>query len=222
MPLEIFRSPQLLFILISGLVISVINVVIIFYIPLWMQHVNHVTATFSGSIMIPLSILWPLGSIVAGNMLVKLGVRKLIVLGSIFLCAGTIGMATITLNTSYLLLMLYIAFSGFSFGILLTALLILSTMVTSEKIRGAGMSAVQLFRTLGQAVGLVIFGLFLYNDTDNAQYSLLLHESLKFIFLLVAGLAIMLSIYMIWFVYKENGEYRSIYEGRAVIASKEK
>lgn len=84
------------------------------------------------------------------------------------------------------------------------------------------MSAVQLFRTLGQAVGLVIFGLFLYNDTDNVQYSLLLHESLKFIFLLVSGLAIMLSIYMIWFVYKENGEYRSIYEGRAVIASKEK
>src|SRR5690606_36984900 len=38
MPLEIFRSRQFLFILISGLVLSIINIAIIFYIPLWMQH----------------------------------------------------------------------------------------------------------------------------------------------------------------------------------------
>lgn len=222
MPLEIFRSRQFLFILVSGLILCVVNVAIIFYIPLWMQHVKHASATLSGSIMIPLSILWPLGSIVAGNWTVKFGIKRMILLGSFFLCAGSIGMATITLETSYIIVMIYIACSGFSFGILLTALMILSTMVASEKIRGAGMSAVQLFRTLGQAVGLVVFGLFLYSDTADAQYALHLHESLHLIFMLVAGLSLLLSLYMIWIAWTEKGEYRSFYDGKVAIAAKQK
>lgn len=222
MPMEIFRSRQFLFILISGLVVSIINVAIIFYIPLWMQHVNHASATMSGSIMIPLSILWPIGSIVAGNVTVKLGIKRMIVLGCIFLCAGSIGMASISMSTSYVLVMLYIACSGFSFGILLTALMILSTMVASQKIRGASMSAVQLFRTLGQAVGLVIFGLFLYSDTENTQYSLHLHESLHTIFMMIGALSILLSIYMVWIAWTEKGEYSSVFDGKAAIAAKQK
>jgi len=221
MPLEIFRSRQFLFVLISGLVISIINVAIIFYIPLWMQHVNHTSARLSGSVMIPLSIMWPIGSIVAGNLTIKLGIKKMILIGSLFLCLGSIGMATIGLETSYWLVMLYSACSGFSFGVLLTALMILSTMIASERIRGAGMSAVQLFRSIGQAVGLVIFGLFLYSDTENAQYSLHLHESLHLIFMMVAGFSILLSVYMIWIAWTEKGEYRSFYEGKAVIAAKQ-
>src|SRR5690606_38452784 len=222
MPLEIFRSRQFLFILITGFMISVINVAIIFYIPLWMQHVNGVSATRSGSIMIPLSILWPLGSIVAGNLTVKYGIKRMILLGSLFLCAGSIGLATITTGTSNFIIMLYIACSGFSFGILLTSLMILSTTVASERIRGAGMSAVQLFRTLGQAVGLVIFGLFLYSDVENASYAAYLSERLHTIFIMIAMLAVLLSVYMIWVASIQKGEYRSFYEGKARIASKQK
>ncbi|MEK4250130.1 MDR family MFS transporter [Paenibacillus sp. FSL W7-1287] len=222
MPLEIFSNRQFLFILITGFMISVINVAIIFYIPLWMQHVNGVSATRSGSIMIPLSILWPLGSIVAGNLTVKYGIKRMILLGSLFLCAGSIGLATITTGTSNFIIMLYIACSGFSFGILLTSLMILSTTVASERIRGAGMSAVQLFRTLGQAVGLVIFGLFLYSDVENPSYAAYLSESLHTIFIMIAMLAVLLSVYMIWVASIQKGEYRSFYEGKARIASKQK
>ncbi|MCM3631905.1 MDR family MFS transporter [Paenibacillus camelliae] len=222
MPLEIFSNRQFLFILITGFMISVINVAIIFYIPLWMQHVNGVSATRSGSIMIPLSILWPLGSIVAGNLTVKYGIKRMILLGSLFLCAGSIGLATITTGTSNFIIMLYIACSGFSFGILLTSLMILSTTVASERIRGAGMSAVQLFRTLGQAVGLVIFGLFLYSDVENPSYAVYLSESLHTIFIMIAMLAVLLSVYMIWVASIQKGEYRSFYEGKARIASKQK
>lgn len=219
MPLEIFTNRQFLFILITGFVISVINVSIIFYIPLWMQHVNHVSATVSGSIMIPLSILWPLGSIVAGNLTVKYGVKRMIALGSVFLCAGSIGVSIVTQYTSYPIVMLFIACSGFSFGILLTALMILSTTVASERIRGAGMSAVQLFRTLGQAVGLVIFGLFLYSDAENPNYAANLNDSLHVIFMMIAGLSILLSVYMMWVTWTQD---QSSYEGKAAIASKQK
>jgi len=222
MPLEIFSNRQFLFILISGFMISVINVAIIFYIPLWMQHVNGVSATMSGSIMIPLSILWPLGSIVAGNLTVNYGIKRMVLLGSIFLCAGSIGLATITMHTPYFVVMLCIACSGFSFGILLTSLMILSTTVASEKIRGAGMSAVQLFRTLGQAVGLVIFGLFLYSDVENPSYSSYLNESLHSIFIMIAVLSVLLSGYMLWVAWNEKGEYRSFYEGKVRIAAKQK
>lgn len=197
-PLEIFTNKMFRFTLISGFVLSAITVAIIFYIPLWMQHVRGFSATGSGLVMIPLSITWPLGSIFAGQYAFRYGMRKMGVIGSIFLIAGSGCMATITANTSPILIMLYILMSGMAFGILLSSFGFLASAVASEKVRGAGLSAVQLFRSLGQAVGLVLFGMLLYSQTKSPQYISLLELSLRQIFGMIAVISLLLVVYIIW------------------------
>lgn len=197
-PLVIFTDKMFRFTLVSGFLLSVINVAIIFYIPLWMQHVKGFTATGSGVIMIPLSITWPLGSILAGQYTYRLGLRKVAFLGALFLLIGSACMATIGFNTSPALIMLYIAFCGFSFGVLLSSFSFLASAVASEQVRGAGLSAVQLFRSLGQAVGLVLFGMLLYTQVESLQYIQLLEQSLRQIFAAIAIVSILLVVYIMW------------------------
>ncbi|MCR8656391.1 MDR family MFS transporter [Paenibacillus endoradicis] len=197
-PLEIFTNKMFRFTLISGFVLSAITVAIIFYIPLWMQHVKGFSATGSGLIMIPLSITWPLGSILAGQFAFRYGMRKMGLIGSIFLLLGSGAMATITVDTSPILIMIYILISGMSFGVLLSSFSFLASAVASEKVRGAGLSAVQLFRSLGQAVGLVLFGMLLYSQTKSPQYVSLLEISLRQIFGAIAIISLLLVIYITW------------------------
>lgn len=198
MPLVIFTDKLFRFTILSGFIISLINVAIIFYVPLWMQHVKGFTATASGIVMIPLSIAWPLGSIGAGQCIHRLGLRKIAFLGASLLLIGTICMSTISMHTSPILIMLFTACCGLSFGILLSSLTFLASAVATENVRGAGLSAVQLFRSLGQAVGLVLFGLLLYTGVTSHNYITLLANSLQHIFTAIAALAVLLTLYIAW------------------------
>ncbi|HIW33423.1 MAG TPA: MFS transporter [Candidatus Paenibacillus intestinavium] len=197
-PLVIFTNKMFRFTLISGFVISALTVAIIFYIPLLMQDVKGFSATGSGLIMIPLSITWPLGSILAGQYAFRFGMKKMGLIGSIFLVIGSGCMATITGDTSPILIMLYILISGMAFGILLSSFSFLASAVASEEVRGAGLSALQLFRSLGQAVGLVVFGMLLYSQTKSPNYISLLELSLRQIFGVIAMISLLLAIYIGW------------------------
>lgn len=204
-PLVIFSNNLFRFSIIAGFVLSLINVAIIFYVPLWMQHVKGYSATSSGFVMIPLSITWPLGSILAGQFIHKLGMRFMSWLGAVFLVTGSFFMSTVTIQTSYIFIMVYTALCGLSFGILLSSLTFLASTVASHQVRGAGLSAVQLFRSLGQAVGLVLFGLFLYTNTEANQYISLLAHSLHLIFTAIALISLLLSIYILWIMKNKQG-----------------
>jgi EmrB/QacA subfamily drug resistance transporter len=196
-PLTLFKDKLLLFAFIGGFIVSVINVTIIFYVPLWMQGMMGKSATFSGVVMIPLSIGWPLGSILTGQLINKLGVRVIILLGSLCLIIGSLGMATISHITPIWLIMLYTALAGFSFGIYLTIYTFIVSVTGSKQNRGAAMSTAQLLRSLGQAVGLAIFGMFIFTNELDPSYIELLEKSLRLVFMLVAILAVGMVIYII-------------------------
>jgi len=196
-PLSLFSNKLLTFSFVGGFIISMINVAIIFYVPLWMQGMKGESATYSGMVMIPLSITWPLGSILAGQFISKFGLKRLCLIGSAFLILGNVGMATIQNNTSVWLIMLYIGIAGISFGILLTVFTIIVSFVANVNNRGAAMSSTQLLRSLGQAIGLAIFGLFLFSNELDPQYVALLEQSLQFIFLLVAILSLVMVAFVI-------------------------
>lgn len=197
-PLVIFSNKLFRFSILAGFILSLINVAIIFYVPLWMQHVKGYSATSSGIIMIPLSILWPLGSILAGQYIHKLGMRIMTWLGASLLVLGCSLMSTVTIQTSSIFIMVFTAICGLSFGILLSSYTFLASTVASQNVRGAGLSAVQLFRSLGQAVGLVMFGLLLYTKTEDSQYVSLLAHSLQLIFTVIALISLLLAVYILW------------------------
>ncbi|HTG72002.1 MAG TPA: MDR family MFS transporter [Candidatus Udaeobacter sp.] len=189
-PFQLFRNRIISMANLNSLLLCVINVVVIFYLPLWIQGVYGKPATFSGLAMIPLSIAWPLGSILAGNWISKKGLRFISVAGSCFLLAGSIGFSFMTAVTPIALFVVYTFMSGLSFGLSLTSLTVAVSSAVGWELRGSAVASNNFIRTLGQTIGITVFGMLLHTGKANAIESTVLEGSLHNIFVWVAVLSV--------------------------------
>ncbi|WP_201008955.1 MDR family MFS transporter [Paenibacillus glycanilyticus] len=198
-PLQIFKIRTISAVNAISFLICVINVVAIFYLPLWIQGVLGESATYSGMAMIPLSIGWPLGAILAGNFIAKYGMRRIAVTGSFFLIAGSAGFMLMNAHTSIVLFMVYTCLSGLSFGLSLTSFTVAVTSAVSWELRGAAVGSNNFIRTLGQTVGIAMFGLLLNTGNTEAIDALKLEHSLHRIFMILGVMSVvaLLSMFML-------------------------
>ncbi len=181
-PLRLFKMRVIAMSNLSSFLLCVINVVVIFYLPLWIQGVTGKSATYSGIFMIPLSVGWPLGSILAGNLISKLGLKTINLIGAAFLLAGSWGFASIDAGTPLFALLVLTFLSGLSFGLILTSLMVAVTSAVGWQSRGAAVSGNNLIRTLGQTFGITMFGLLLHTGSADAIEPDVLETSLRNIF----------------------------------------
>lgn len=185
-PFQLFRNRIISMANLDSFLICVINVVIIFYLPLWIQGVYGKPATYSGLAMIPLSIAWPLGSILAGNWIAKKGLRYISVIGSFFLLVSSIGFSYMTASTPVLLFVLYTFMAGLSFGLSLTSLTVAVSSAVGWELRGSAVASNNFIRTLGQTVGITVFGLLLHTGQADRIEAAVLEASLHTIFIWVS------------------------------------
>ncbi|MCM3625828.1 MFS transporter [Paenibacillus glycanilyticus] len=196
-PLQLFKLRTISTVNLVSFLLCVINVVAIFYLPLWIQGVLGESATYSGIAMIPLSIGWPLGAILAGNFIARFGMRNIAVLGSLFLIAGSAGFMFMTAHTSIVLFMIYTFLSGLSFGLSLTSFTVAVTSAVSWELRGAAVGSNNFIRTLGQTVGIALFGLLLNTGTTETIDAFKLEHSLHRIFILLGILSVLVLLVML-------------------------
>ncbi|WP_424765507.1 MDR family MFS transporter [Paenibacillus sp. sgz302251] len=193
-PFKLFRNRIISMANLHSFLICVINVVIIFYLPLWIQGVYGKPATYSGLVMIPLSIAWPLGSILAGNWIAKKGLRYISVIGACLLLASSIGFSLLTATTPIYLFILYTFMAGLSFGLSLTSLTVAVSSSVGWELRGAAVASNNFIRTLGQTIGITIFGLLLHTGQADRIEPAVLAASLHTIFLWMAVLSVLIII----------------------------
>ncbi|WP_138751459.1 MDR family MFS transporter [Paenibacillus sinopodophylli] len=193
-PFQLFRNRVISMANLDSFLLCVINVVVIFYLPLWIQGVYGKPATYSGLAMIPLSVAWPLGSILAGNWITRKGLRFIAVAGSCFLLAGSIGFATMTATTPLALFVPYTFLAGLSFGLSLTSLTVAVSSAVGWELRGSAVASNNFIRTLGQTIGITIFGLLLHTGSAGQIEPNVLAESLHTIFVGVAALSVLVVI----------------------------
>ncbi|CAM3152545.1 MDR family MFS transporter [Paenibacillus lupini] len=196
-PLQLFKLRTISTVNAISFLLCVINVVAIFYLPLWIQGVIGESATYSGLAMIPLSIGWPLGAILAGNWIAKLGMRKIAFVGSMFLVVGSIGFMLMTEHTSIVLFMIYTFLSGMSFGLSLTSFTVAVSSSVSWELRGAAIGSNNFIRTLGQTVGIALFGLLLHTGSTEVIDADKLEHSLHRIFIILVGLSVIVMLAML-------------------------
>jgi len=189
-PFQLFRNPIISMANLSSFLLCVINVVIIFYLPLWIQGVYGKPATYSGLAMIPLSVAWPLGSILAGNWIAKKGLRFISVVGSCFLLVSSIGFAFMTASTSIVLFIVYTFLAGLSFGLSLTSITVAVSSAVGWELRGSAVASNNFIRTLGQTIGITVFGLLLHTGQADRIEATVLAGSLHKIFIWVAILSV--------------------------------
>ncbi|HEX2945272.1 MAG TPA: MDR family MFS transporter [Clostridia bacterium] len=156
-PFDIFTRTSTIVNVISFLA-SAVLIAINVYMPLYIQNVLGLSATVSGLTMAPMSVTWLLGSVYAGKAIPRFGEKAVIAVSSLVIAAGCLLMPTLGLNSPFYLVIVYTSFLGCGFGVGFTTLTIVVLMSVDYGKRGAATAANSLVRTLGQTIGISIFG----------------------------------------------------------------
>lgn len=186
-PLSLFRNRALSAANVSGFLLGFILVAFTFYIPLWIQSVTGLNATFSGVAMLPMSILWPTGAVLCGRLLARKSIRTVTMAGNLLIVLGCIGLFLMNPSSSIIFFMIITAVTGLGFGLSFTAYTVSVQSAVDWSMRGAAMGTNNLLRNLGQAVGIGVSGILLSVQLKGPELASSLH--LIYLLLIVLGAA---------------------------------
>lgn len=156
-PLQLFSIWPITVANLAIFLLGSVFIVVSFHIPLWIQGVYGGGATESGLVMIPISIMWPLCSIIAGRLISKKSFRFITLLGSIIIFIGCIGLSSASIETPIWLFMIYTAFIGAGMGFATTTYTVVVQSEVDWKLRGISVASFRFMQSLGQTIGIAVF-----------------------------------------------------------------
>lgn len=158
LPPTLFQIPIILVsnivtLLASGIVIG-LNV----YLPMWIQTILGKSATSSGLTLMPLSIAWPLGAALAGRYLYRVGSKVTSIFGVSLVTLGAAWLSALSLHSPYWFIIGIMIVIGLGMGYTLTPTTVLIQSAVGWKMRGAATASNMLMRSVGQTIGIAVFG----------------------------------------------------------------
>ncbi|AIQ11112.1 MDR family MFS transporter [Paenibacillus durus] len=158
LPLGLFRVRNIAFSTGSNLLISTLVIGLSTYVPLWVQGVNGGSAALSGLLIAPLSVGWIFGSVAGGRLILRAGSRRTAMLGLALIFAGALGLALLSRGSHSLPLLALMLLCGIGFGYCSTVFTIIAQSSVGHSMRGASTALNTFTRSLGQTVGVAVFG----------------------------------------------------------------
>lgn len=155
---KLFNSKSVLIINCVTLCVSGFLTGIDVYTPMWLQTLNGSSATLSGLALAPMSIFWMVGSFLAGKLLSRLEVKKILLIGSSLLFVSTIIYSIYPISTPYFVFCIIGVLLGIGFGMSITTSAVAIQESVETKLVGSATSLNTLFRTLGQSIMVAIYG----------------------------------------------------------------
>ncbi|XER07528.1 Multidrug resistance protein 3 [Sporomusa rhizae] len=128
------------------------------YLPIYIQNVLGFSAKMSGLALAPMSVAWLIASVILGKCIIKYGAKTAILISNVILLISTILMPTLGIDSSLLVLLLYVVIMGVGFGGAFTTLTIIVQESVEYNQRGVATATNSLLRTLGQTIGVSVFG----------------------------------------------------------------
>lgn len=157
-PFEIFTKANIIANFIS-LLASAILIALDAYMPLYIQSVLGFSAVISGLAMAPVSVAWLLSSFILSKIIDIYGKKAMVCISSMVLFLSCIFLGTLYLKASLTLVILYTSLMGFGFGGGFTTLTIIVQESVDYSKRGVATASNSLLRTMGQTVGVAVFGI---------------------------------------------------------------
>ncbi|WP_134699780.1 MDR family MFS transporter [Ammoniphilus sp. YIM 78166] len=177
--IEMFQNPMILWLNISGMIVTMGLFVVPFFIPLFAQEILGYSPLASGLILMGQVLGWNAGSVPAGKLILKVGYKKAILSGIGLLVLGGALLALFVPVLNYTLLLIIMFILGLGFGVCVTSFTIGVQEAVDPKERGISTS-IQLFsRNIGTTIGVTIVGGIL----NLAHGSFTLLESFQAIFI---------------------------------------
>ncbi|WP_125154250.1 MDR family MFS transporter [Clostridium rectalis] len=128
------------------------------YMPLFIQNVLGFPPTISGLTMSPMSVAWLLSAVILSKIISKYGARNITFISIIILVVSSSLLSTLNTSSSLINIIIYGSIMGFGFGGAFTILTIMVQMSVDYNNRGAATATNALLKTLGQTVGVSVFG----------------------------------------------------------------
>lgn len=166
LPLELFAIRNIAVSTGANLLVSTLIIGLSTYVPLWVQGVFGQSAALSGLLLAPMSVGWMLGSIAGGRMILRAGTRRTGMLGLFLVAVAAVGLTLMDADSSQLLLLLLMLCCGIGFGYASTVFTIIAQSSVQHEQRGASTALNTFIRSLGQTVGVAIFGSWLNFSID--------------------------------------------------------
>ena len=157
--LRTFMIQNIIAALISGVVMATEV-----YMPMWMQGILGLSASLGGFVVTPSSVVWILGSFIAGPMLVRMRPQRVLVIALLVVLAGLGIMLMLPAYAPYWNFLFVSGLLGLGFGIIITATTVTSQSAVDNSQVGVATSFNTLSRTLGQTLMVSIFGI-IFNMT---------------------------------------------------------
>jgi len=156
--LDLLRAP----IIRAGLLVGTLAGVVMFgvttYVPPMVQGVHHGTPVDAGAAVAAMSIGWPLASVAAGRLLLRVGARPLVLAGAGMLVLGALLTTQLQRFDALGYAMVACAATGVGMGLTSTTILVVIQGAVAWQRRAVATGLVQFSRTIGGAVGVGIMG----------------------------------------------------------------
>ena len=157
-PPDMFRDRILSVSALGNLALGGVLLGVSVYVPLFVQGSLGGTALTAGAVVASLSIGWPVGSFVGGRMLLKIGYRATLLLGSVLVASGSALCVPMDRGTSLPYVVVAVVVIGLGLGFSSTSYLVSVQNAVPWRRRGVATSSVVFFRTVGGSLGVAIMG----------------------------------------------------------------
>jgi EmrB/QacA subfamily drug resistance transporter len=159
LPLHVFRNRN--FTLSSAM--SFLTGLMLFgaltFLPLYQQTVQHLSATGSGLMLIPMMFGSMVTTILAGQVTTRTGKYKIFpILGGLGMTAGLLLLTQLSVTTSLVVSGLYFAVLGIGMGFLMNMTTIIVQNSVEPRDMGVASSSRTFFQQIGGSIGVSIFG----------------------------------------------------------------
>ncbi|TMW72832.1 MDR family MFS transporter [Alteribacter natronophilus] len=157
-PVHLFKNRHLVTANANGLLLGMMLIGLTAYLPLWVQGVLELPATYSGLTLIPMSLGWPLAAFYASRILGQFRAKTICMTGTAIIALSTFGLTMISAGTPNWVLIVIMFFVGTGFGLSMTIFTVIVQSSVGWENRGSAASSNAFLRTLGQTLGITILG----------------------------------------------------------------
>ena len=159
LPMYLFKNSVFSISVVSMLLLGAVMLVGSVYIPLFLQLVQGVSPSTTGTYLIPLMFSMVITSILSGQIISKTGTYKKLAI--ISFAIGIIGMlllSTLNIDTTTLQLIIYEVIAGVGAGLALPIFTVAAQNAVTKRDIGVVSSSTMYFRFLGGVIGLAVLG----------------------------------------------------------------
>lgn len=146
---------------IAGLVTGMAMLGAISYVPLFSQGVMGGAGAATAAVLIPLGLGWPVGSAVAGCIVLRLGYRCAVIIGATVVFLGSLMLTMLDTSSTATFAGAAMAALGLGLGFSTTSVLVAVQNSVAADQQGIATSSVQFFRTIGGIIGVSVLALLL-------------------------------------------------------------